>query len=110
MKDKMGYQDIEELLNNEEVHGILLHRQANPPQKTKNLMNWLSRQYMPRSREAEDEFKHFIGSMRLPQNVAVNHTQFFENDSVTLSITFPNRESLENAWKQIRSAFNDKKN
>ena len=103
-------QDIKELLNNAEVHGILSHRQANPPQKTKNLMNWLSRQYMPRSREAEDEFKHFIGSMRLPQNVAVDHTQFFEDDSVTLSITFPNRESLENAWKQIRSAFNDKKN
>jgi beta-mannanase len=73
-------------------------------------MNWLSRKYMPRSSQAEDEFKRFIASMQLPRNVSVDHTPFFEDDSVTLSISFSNTKSVQNAWKKIKNAIRNKNN
>lgn len=99
-----GNISIAALLDNEEVHGILHHQDANPPQKTKNLMLWLSRKHMPRSSQAAEEFRHFIAAMQLPKNVSVVHTPFFEDDSMILSITFPNRKSLQDAWEKIRHA------
>ena len=93
-----------------DVMDILNHQEANPPQKTKNLMNRLSRKYMPRSSHAADEFKRFAASMHLPQNVSVDHTPFFEDDSVTLSITFSNRESVQNAWEKIKRAVRNQGN
>jgi hypothetical protein len=101
---------IATLLHNDEVQGILHHKDANPPQKTKKLMTWLSGKYMPRSRQAEKEFKHFTTAMQLPPNVSVEHTPFFEDDSMTLSITFTNRISLQHAWKKIKHAIHSSDN
>jgi ParB family chromosome partitioning protein len=96
---------ISAILGDTDVQNILNHKEANPPQKAKNLMNCLSRKYMPRSSQAEDEFKLFIASMQLPRNVSVNHSPFFENDEVILSITFSNKESVQNAWKTIKETI-----
>ena len=101
---------IAAILKDTGVQEILNHKDANPPQKTKNLMSWLSRKYMPRNSQAEDEFKRFAASMRLPQNVSVDHTPYFEDDSVTLSITFSNREAVQNAWKTIKDTIRDQDN
>jgi ParB/RepB/Spo0J family partition protein len=105
-----GNTNIKALLDNDEVHGILHHQNANPPQKTKNLMTWLSRKHMPRSTQAEEEFNRFITTIKLPQNVSVVHTPFFEDDSLTLSIRFPNRNSLQHAWEKIRHATHNNDN
>ena len=93
--------NITALLDNEEVEGILQHPDANPPQKSKNLMLWLSRKHMPRARLAAEEFSRYVAALKLPENVSVAHTPFFEDDSVILSITFSNRKSLQHAWKKI---------
>ncbi len=102
-----GNANIAALLDNEEVHCILQHQDANPPQKTKNLMTWLSCKHMERSRQAEEEFSRFLSAMQLPQNVSVAHTPFFEDDVMTLSITYPNRKSLQHAWEKIRHGTPD---
>ncbi|KPK28609.1 MAG: hypothetical protein AMJ61_01925 [Desulfobacterales bacterium SG8_35_2] len=101
---------IATLLDNDEVHDILHHQNANPPQKTKNLMFWLSRKHMPRYSQAAEEFRRFIAAMRLPQNVSVAHAPSFEDESMTLSIIYPNRKSLQNAWEKIREATHDNDN
>jgi ParB family chromosome partitioning protein len=101
---------IATLLDNDEVHNILQHQNANPPQKTKNLMLWLSRKHMPRYSQAAEEFRCFITAMQLPQNVSVAHTPSFEDESMTLSIIYPNRKSLQNAWEKIREATDDNDN
>jgi ParB-like chromosome segregation protein Spo0J len=101
---------ITAILEDMDVQDILNHQEANPPQKAKNLMNWLSRKYLPRSSQSEDEFKRFIASMQLPRNVSVNHSPFFENDSVTLSITFSNKKSIQNAWKTIKDTIRNSDN
>jgi len=101
---------IAALLDHDAVHEIVTHQDANPPQKTKKLMTWLTRRHMPRSRQAEDEFNHFTTTLRLPSNVSVGHTPFFENDAVTLAITFNDRKSLQHAWEKIRQTTNDNEN
>ena len=101
---------IAAILEDKGVQDILNHKDANPPQKTKNLMNWLSRKYMPRSSQAEDEFRRYAASMQLPQNVSIDHTPFFEDDSVTLSITFSNWKAVQNAWKTIKDTIRDQDN
>ena len=93
---------IAAILENKDARNILNHQKANPPQKTKNLMNWLFRKYMPRSSQAEDEFKRFTAEMHLPENVSLTHTPFFEDDSVTITINFSNRKSVQNAWEEIK--------
>lgn len=101
---------ITALLATPEVHAILHHPEANPPQKTKNLMTWLARRHKSRSIHAEEEFNRFINEIRLPGNVSVTHTPFFEDDAVTLSITFRNRSFLLQAWEKIKHVTRDNEN
>jgi len=101
---------IAALLDNHEVYAILHHQDANPPQKTKSLMTWLSCKHKPRTLQAKEEFSRFISAIRLPENVSVAHTPFFEDDAVTLSITFRNRESLQKTWEKIKHATRDNDN
>ena len=101
---------IAELLGNREVSAILNHQEANPPQKTKNLMTWLSRRHMPRSSQAKAEFAHFVSALQLPDTATVDHTPSFEDDEVSLSLTFANRKSLQDTWDKIRNAFCEKDN
>jgi len=95
---------ITALLDNDEVHAILNHQDANPPQKTKNLMVWLAHRQKPRSIQAEEEFSRFVTALRLPGNVSVAHTPFFEDDKVTLSIRFRSLKSLQHVWEKIKHA------
>jgi ParB-like chromosome segregation protein Spo0J len=95
---------IAALLSSNEVRAILQHQDANPPQKTKHLMLWLQNRHMPRSRQATEEFDRFINALQLPGNVSVTHTPYFEDDAITLSITFQDRKSLQQSWDKIRQA------
>jgi len=101
---------ITALLAIPEVQAILHHPDANPPQKTKNLMTWLARRHKSRSIHAEEEFNRFVNEIRLPRNVSVAHTPFFEDDAVTLSITFRNRSFLLQAWEKIKHVTRDNEN
>jgi ParB-like chromosome segregation protein Spo0J len=92
---------IADLLACESVAAILHHLEANPPQKTKMLMHWLRRQHMERYSRAGDEFNRFAGAMQLPPNVSLTPAPAFEDESLTLSIIFPNRKSLQHAWKKV---------
>jgi len=98
------------LLDNDEVHAILHHQNANQPQKTKTLMTWLINRQKPRSTLAEEDFCRFVAAIRLPKNVSVTHTPFFEDDNVTLSISFRNRESLQHTWEKIKHATRENGN
>jgi len=98
------------LLDNDEVHAILHHQDANPPQKTKNLMAWLARRQKPRFKQAEEEFSRFVTAIRLPGNVSVAHTPFFEDDKVTLFIRFRSLKSLQHAWEKIKHATRENGN
>jgi ParB family chromosome partitioning protein len=95
---------IASLLNDKEVREILNHRDANPPQKTKNLMNHLVRRYTPKSSQAEEEFNRFVASLHLPPNISVKHTPSFEDDSLTLAITLSDKKTLQELLNIIKDA------
>jgi hypothetical protein len=101
---------IAELLADEEVQAILDHRETNPPQKTKKLMAWLHRNHMARLSRAKEEFNRFTRSLQLPGNAVVAHTEYFEDDQHTLSVTFPDRDSLQQAWEKISHALRNNEN
>lgn len=96
---------IVSLLDDAAVQEILNHRESNPPQKTKNLMNLLMRKYRPRSSSAEDAFKRYVASLKLPQNVSITHTPSFEDDFLALSITLTDKKSLENILPLLKNAI-----
>ena len=95
---------IASLLLDRDIQEIICHRDANPPQKAKNLMSYLMRRYKPRSSEAEVEFNRMAASLQLPKNLSVKHTPSFEDDSVTLAITLPDKTSLPDLIRIIKDA------
>lgn len=96
---------IMDLLNHPEIESILSHPGENSPQKGSNLMSWIDRNCHPQSTAAEKEFDRFSSSLNLPQGTKITHVQAFEKDSMTLSITFKNREELQEKWQLLKPAL-----
>lgn len=91
------------ILSGEDIQNILNHPDANPPQKASHLMTTLTAKRYPRLSEAEKDFQQFADSLNLPQNATVNHAPSFEKDTVTLSISFTNRQELLDKWPSIEA-------
>ena len=93
------------LLCRPEVREILDPRETNIPQKTARLMQWLTEQRFPRLAEAEQEFRTFAATLKLPSAVTLSHSPSFEQDQVHLSIPFGNREELRRVWPLIANVL-----
>lgn len=93
------------LLCQPEVREILDHQETNIPQKTAKLMQWLTNQRFPSLAAAEQEFRTFAATLKLPSTVALSHSPSFEQDQVHLSIPFANREELRRIWPLIANAL-----
>ena len=93
------------LLCQPEVREILSPQETNIPQKTARLMQWLTEHRFPRLAEAEQDFRTFSTSLKLPSAVALSHSPSFEQDQVHLSIPFGNREELSRVWPLIANVL-----
>ncbi len=93
------------LLCQPEVREILDPQETNIPQKTARLMQWLTEQRFPSLAAAEQEFRSFAATLKLPSAVALSHSPSFEQDQVHLSIPFANREELRRLWPLIANAL-----
>ncbi len=93
------------VLSSPDIESILNHQEANPPQKTSNLMAVLTAKRYPRLTEAEDAFRRFTDSLKLPQNVAISHAPAFEKDTLTLTVSFKDKDTLIRKWEAIKSAM-----
>ena len=89
------------LLCQPEVREILDPQETNIPQKTARLMQWLTDQRFPSLAAAEQEFRAFATTLKLPNGVILSHSPSFEQDQVQLSIPFVNREELRRVWPFI---------
>jgi len=96
---------IADILSCPEVTGIIDHPQANPPQKSTQLMAWLTRQRFPRLSEAEQQFKAFTDKIDLPAGAVLSHALSFEKDVVTLSLRFTNESAFLKTWQRIKTCF-----
>ncbi|MCX5876027.1 MAG: ParB N-terminal domain-containing protein [Deltaproteobacteria bacterium] len=93
------------LLCQPEVREILDPQETNIPQKTAKLMQWLTNQRFPSLAAAEQEFRTFAATLKLPSTVTLSHSPSFEQDQVHLSIPFANREELRQIWPLIANAL-----
>jgi len=89
------------LLCQPQVREILDPQETNIPQKTARLMQWLTDQRVPNLAAAEQEFRSFAATLKLPSAVALTHSPSFEQDQVQISIPFANREELRRVWQLI---------
>ena len=79
----------------------IVNQQGNIPQISKQLFAWLQRQRFPRLSEAEDEFTHFCQQLPLPGGAVVGHSANFEEDKVSLTLTFATKEELAQFCQQL---------
>lgn len=86
---------------------IINHPEANPPQKTAMLMNWLTSLCYPRLTEASKAFRSFVGKLQLPKGVSLEHTPSFEKDNMQMTIDFKDQLQLAEKWPIIRQALVD---
>ncbi len=77
-------------------------KNLNGPQKTASLLRWLDQQYQPRLTQAEEKFRKFSSQLQAPAHVQIKHSPFFEEEQVTLSMNFRNKEELARIWTQLK--------
>ena len=75
---------------------------GNIPQKGTLLLQWLHTACCPRSTAAKQEFRRFVGQLNLPAGMTISHTPAFEDDTLVVSLTFPNREALQEKLSYIK--------
>ena len=78
-----------------------MSRQENIPQQAAALLDWLHEQCFPRSVLAENEFSRCVAQLNLPSTMRIGHSPFFEEDSVTLALTFADWVSLQKSLPAI---------
>jgi ParB family chromosome partitioning protein len=99
---------IGDILSCAEVHDILNHPQANPPQKSTNLMTWLTQKQFPRLSAAERKFNEFSTALNLPPGAVLSHSLSFEKDAITLSLLFNNENDFLKSWQKMKTCFTNK--
>jgi ParB-like chromosome segregation protein Spo0J len=93
------------LLYQPEVRQILDPQETNIPQKTARLMQWLTEQRFPSLAAAEQEFRTFANTLKLPKALTLSHSPSFEQDQMHLSILFANRQELCKVWPLIANVL-----
>jgi len=93
---------FQECLAQDSLRTILHHPHMNVPQKTQVLFQLLQRLHSPALSGAEEGFVSWRHSLDLPPGCTVQHSPAFEQDTVSLTITFPNRHNLESYLEEIR--------
>jgi ParB family chromosome partitioning protein len=76
--------------------------QDNRPQQAMAFLHWLERQCFPKINAAEQEFQRFHHDLQLPENTILQHTPSFEDNGLTLSITFTSQSEFLNHWENIK--------
>lgn len=107
LRDLAGREGIslKEYIEGEPFQAILNHPEMNIPQKSQSLLQLLQHNHTPSLSEAESRFTGWKKGLALPDNCTVSHSPAFEQDSVTLSVTFTSRVQLEDCLKEMQPHF-----
>lgn len=88
-------------LLHEFITGDIPDNNKNIPQQSSALLMWLHKECFPRSTKAEDEFRKAVTGLRLPDHIQLEHSPSFEDDSVTLSVKFPDLKTVHKVFPEI---------
>ncbi len=93
---------ITSLLQEPDFVSVLRHTEMNRPQKTATLLSILQNKLFPQSSFAEDDFRKCVNKMKLPSSCSINHSQAFERDEVTVTLSFQSLSEVENRLPEIK--------
>ncbi len=99
MRDLAGRDNISfnTLAADTDLKEIMNHPEMNIPQKGQAILKILQYRQNSTFYTAEKSFEQWKNSLNLPDSYAIEHSKSFESDETTLSITFSDREKLEQA-------------
>lgn len=92
---------IKEFLEADDIQQIIKHREMNIPQKTQSLLHLLQTRHSPSLLAAEERFQSWQSQINLPDFCSLKHSQSFENDTVSVNITFKNQTQFETFWAEL---------
>ena len=76
---------------------------ANLPQATNHLLQDLGKRSSPMLTESENQFKNQLAALGLPPSCSLSHSKAFEQDKITLNVTFANVEEFVVKWSEIKN-------
>jgi ParB family chromosome partitioning protein len=100
-----GGTSIHAILAGHDLKEIIDHPEANPPQKTAQVMHCLVGKHSPNLTTAENSFAEMINRLNLPKGVSLNHSPAFEKDELTLTATFKNQADFDRYWPELAAIF-----
>ena len=84
---------------------ILDTAEMNPPQKGHAVLQHLQELSMPAFTEEKSNFERWKSKIQLPPSCDITASQYFEKDTVLLTVSFANRQELENCWPQVAATL-----
>jgi len=87
--------NIGELLNEEIFTSLLMEDGQNIPQRAKRFIELLKARRMPVLTKNEKAFSRLISDLKLPHNVRIKHSPFFEGTDYQLEISFKDGMKLK---------------
>lgn len=90
---------IESILNSPEVCQLLNNPEMDLPRKAGKIREHLKKRRFPHLTQAQDEFKHLTGRLKLGEHVSLKPPPGFEGNRYTISLSFGNLPDFE---KQIK--------
>lgn len=93
--------EIKDILDEAEVIEIIDHPATNLPQKFASLTGYLYKRLFPASSRTEEEFNRRVQRMDLPRSCHISHSPAFEQDTVSLSLSFSGLDELEKNTSKI---------
>ena len=82
---------------------------SNRPQRAMALLSWLESQCFPGRTSAQKEFEKFQRQLHMPGNAGVRPSPSFEDETLTLSLTFNNKHDFLRNWEAIQNILMDAK-
>ena len=80
----------------------------NIPQHGAALLLWLQNECFPQLSQAENDFKRQVARLNLPSSMHIDHTPAFEDEKITLSLRFPDWQSLNKSLQGINKLIHKK--
>lgn len=98
---KRASSSIYAVLSEPAIMSILKKTEQNIPQQTAKLMKILDARRYPHLTAANREFVCWQKGLHLPAWARLSHAPAFENDQVSLRLSFANRRKLADFWQQF---------
>jgi len=86
---------VEEFLMTEEIQDILSSEKLPPLQKADNFRLLLRKRRYPLLSFWRESFDSSLKKMRWPKEIGIKHSPFFEDENISVTFNFKNKEELE---------------